>query len=77
MYTEAHDMPALFAQLGLPNSDTAIQSFLHNHQLHGKETIENAAFWTGSQATFIREAIQNDADWAEIVDELDARLRHH
>lgn len=77
MYTEAHSIKTLFEQLGLPSTESGIQTFLHNHQLHGKETIENASFWNASQATFIRDAKENDANWAVVVDELDAMLRHH
>ena len=38
--------------------------------------LENAAFWRAGQAQFIHEAIAEDADWAEVVDHLDAQLRH-
>ena len=69
-------MQALFAQLGLPNSDTAIDNFMQNNHLPSEIPLEMAAFWTAGQAQFIREAITEDADWAEVVDHLDAQLRH-
>jgi hypothetical protein len=71
-----HSMQALFSQLGLSNSDTAIDNFMGNNHLPAEIPLENAAFWSAGQAQFIREAISQDADWAEVVDHLDAQLRH-
>jgi hypothetical protein len=69
-------MQALFAQLGLPNSDIAMDNFMQNNHLPAEIPLERAAFWSAGQAQFIREAITQDADWAEVVDHLDAQLRH-
>jgi hypothetical protein len=76
MDTSSHTIQALFAQLGLPNSDTAIDNFIENNHLPAEIPLANAAFWSAGQAQFIREAIAEDADWAEAVDHLDAQLRH-
>ena len=76
MDTSSHTMKALFAQLGLANSDVAIDNFIQNNHLPDDIPLENAAFWSAGQAQFIREAIAEDADWAEVVDHLDAQLRH-
>ena len=76
MDTSSHTMQALFAQLGLPNSDIAIDNFMQNNHLPAEIPLERAAFWSAGQAQFIREAITQDADWAEVVDHLDAQLRH-
>ncbi len=76
MDTSNHTMQALFAQLGLSNNDTAIENFIQNNHLPADIPLENAAFWTAGQAQFIRESIALDADWAEVVDHLDAMLRH-
>jgi hypothetical protein len=76
MDTSNHDMKGLFAQLGLPNSDTAIDNFIQNNHLPSEIPMENAAFWSAGQAQFLRESIAQDADWAEVVDHLDAQLRH-
>ncbi len=76
MDTSDHDMQALFAQLGLANSDVAIDNFIQNNHLPAEITLENAAFWSAGQAQFIHEAIALDSDWAEVVDHLDAQLRH-
>ena len=76
MDTSNHTMQALFAQLGLPSSDASIENFIQNNHLPAGIPLENAAFWSAGQAQFIREAITLDADWAEVVDHLDAQLRH-
>jgi len=76
MDTSNHTMQALFAQLGLSNSDIAIDNFVHNNHLPLEIPLESAAFWSAGQAQFIRECIELDADWAEVVDHLDAMLRH-
>lgn len=75
MDTSSHTMQALFAQLGLPNSEIAIDNFVQNNHLPAEIPMESAAFWSAGQAQFIREAISEDADWAEVVDHLDAMLR--
>lgn len=76
MDTSFHNMNSLFAQLGLPESDTAIATFVRDHHLEGGVRLDQATFWSSAQATFIREALQEDSDWSEMVDQLDARLRH-
>ncbi len=75
MDTSNHTMAALFAQLGLPSSEAAIEHFMQKNHLPPEISLENAAFWNVGQAQFIREAISEDADWAEVVDHLDAQLR--
>jgi hypothetical protein len=71
-----HTLKNLFAQLGLANSEVAMEAFIANNRLHREVPIEKAAFWSSAQAQFLREAIAEDADWAEVVDQLDALLRH-
>ena len=75
MDTSSHTMAALFAQLGLPNSEIAMDNFMQNNHLPAEIPLESAAFWNAGQAQFIQEAISQDADWAEVVDHLDAQLR--
>ncbi|MGB2079408.1 MAG: DUF2789 family protein [Vibrio sp.] len=71
-----HTMQSLFAQLGLNDSQQGIQQFIdtHKNQL-GKQELHQASFWNNSQAQFLEQAKLNDADWAEVVDQLDAMLR--
>ena len=71
-----HGFSDLFDQLGLPASDDAIRQFLARHSpLPDQITLADAAFWSDSQAAFLREQIAADADWAEVVDQLNAALR--
>ena len=72
----AHSMNTLFQQLGLPASDSEVDSFFSSHQLDPGTRLVDADFWTEAQAAFLIEALEEDADWTEIVDQLDARLRH-
>ena len=37
--------------------------------------LADAFFWTEGQKAFLREQILEDADWAEVVDELNLMLR--
>lgn len=75
MERSAHDMNNLFAQLGQPSDDGAIARFIETHSpLGGDVQLHDAVFWTSAQAGFLREAILDDAEWAEIVDSLNAVL---
>lgn len=75
MDTSAHTFSALFEQLGLASDNEAIEQFIRTHRLFGDEVaLHDASFWSESQATFLRDAISNDSDWAEIVDELNNSL---
>lgn len=70
-----HTLDNLFAQLGLPSGDADIESFIKTHShLATDLTLSEAPFWTPSQAAFLREEILNDADWAEVIDQLNALL---
>ena len=74
-----HNLNNLFAQLGQPNDDASIATFIETHSpLADGVQLYEAAFWTPAQAGFLREAILEDGDWAEVVDELnnDLRARH-
>lgn len=71
-----HLFSELFAQLGLPADEPAIQQFLVAHTpLAADIALADAPFWTESQAAFLREEILEDADWAELVDQLNLALR--
>ncbi len=76
METPIHSINNLFKQLGLPNETAEIDAFIELHRpLPDHCLLQEASFWTASQATFLAEEIEDDADWAEVVDELNARLR--
>ncbi|UTA49000.1 DUF2789 domain-containing protein [Simiduia sp. 21SJ11W-1] len=72
----SHTIDELFQQLGLEHTDEAIEAFIESHKLKRDDgELYDAPFWSSSQAKFLEEAKAYDADWAEPVDELDARLR--
>lgn len=71
-----HALPELFAQLGLSARNQDIDTFILTHgPLPSGVALADAPFWSAAQATFLREALAEDADWAEAVDHLDALLR--
>ncbi|HZV54992.1 MAG TPA: DUF2789 domain-containing protein [Rhodocyclaceae bacterium] len=70
-----HSMDNLFAQLGLPADEVAIRRFIASHRpLPAGIQLFDASFWTPAQAAFLREQILVDADWAEVIDELNGEL---
>lgn len=76
MEKPVHLFTDLFKQLGLASDSTAIASFIQDHRpLPDDIRLADAPFWNEAQANFIREELLEDADWAEIVDQLDAALR--
>lgn len=71
-----HPLSALFTQLGLPGDAASIERFVTTHApLPEHIRLSEAPFWTPSQAAFLREELQEDADWAEVVDQLNLMLR--
>ncbi|MGS2719020.1 DUF2789 domain-containing protein [Paraglaciecola aestuariivivens] len=76
MYSPIHTINALFEQLGLDSSDQAIEAFIAKHSpLPAQTKLYQAEFWNSSQQSFLQQMKEEDADWAEIVDQLDAMLR--
>ena len=70
-----HNLNNLFAQLGLASDEDAIENFIRTHSpISTSLALYEAPFWTLAQAGFLREEILKDADWAEVIDELNARL---
>lgn len=70
-----HRFTELFAQLGLPTSEDGIRQFISTHRpLPGGTRVEDAEFWTQSQRQLLRDLIGQDADWAELADQLNAAL---
>lgn len=71
-----HPFSELFAQLGLPTDELGIRRFLAEHSpLPHDVPLPDAPFWTPAQATFLREGWLQDADWAEVIDQLNIALR--
>lgn len=65
MSTTHHPLSELFDQLGLASSPEAIDAFIAQHRPASLGcALHEAPVWTPAQATFLREAIAADADWA-------------
>lgn len=76
MDTPIHCFHDLFAQLGLPNDAASIGQFITSHApLAPDVKLASANFWKPAQAAFLREACVQDADWAELADQLSEALR--
>ncbi|NVK56593.1 MAG: DUF2789 domain-containing protein [Alteromonadaceae bacterium] len=75
MFTQRPDLSDLFVQLGLPADDADIERFISEHRgLKSALPIHEAPFWNKSQADFLRQSLTDDAEWAEVIDELNTRL---
>ncbi|HEY9051303.1 MAG TPA: DUF2789 domain-containing protein [Gammaproteobacteria bacterium] len=76
MEPPVHSLTSLFNQLGLDSSEQGIDKFINNNKpLPGSLELHNAKFWNSSQASFLKQVKEEDADWVEIVDQFDAMLR--
>lgn len=70
-----HSMSNLFAQLGKPSDEVEIARFISTHApLPSEVQFHEARFWTRSQANFLRDAISDDADWADVAESLNSQL---
>jgi Protein of unknown function (DUF2789) len=75
MEAPIHNINNLFAQLGLPSDQASIEQFIKTHSpLPAGVILTEAPFWSAAQASFLREELLNDADWAEVIDELSTHL---
>ncbi|MES2821102.1 MAG: DUF2789 domain-containing protein [Pseudomonadota bacterium] len=69
------DLGTLFEQLGLASDPTSIDAFIARHYpLADEVKVSEASFWSATQGAFLKEQLMIDAEWAPIVDELNARL---
>lgn len=70
-----HRFHELFAQLGLVSDAASIERFIADHApLQADLKLHAAPFWTPAQTAFLREACMQDADWAELADQLSVAL---
>lgn len=74
MESPAHTINDLFEQLGLASDDASIAQFIQTHRAARNVALSEAPFWSPAQAAFLREEILKDADWAEVIDQLNAEL---
>jgi hypothetical protein len=70
-----HDIATLFAQLGLGNSRSAIKAFVASHKIPADISLAQASFWSNAQASFLTENLKQDADWSDVIDQLNILLR--
>lgn len=78
MDTSIHTMQTLFCQLGMASDEEQINAFIEKHRpLPRNIALSEAAFWNEAQAAFLAEAVAEDSDWCELVDELDCLLREN
>jgi hypothetical protein len=76
MEKPTHSLASLFDQLGLESTESAIMWFVKAHSpVPDAVELHEAACWSTSQAAFLKQAKEQDADWAAIVDQLDVMLR--
>ena len=64
----------LFAQLGLDNSDEAIDNFIETNRLAKDEELIESKIWNEKQRMFLQEEWKRDAVWVETIDELNVRM---
>lgn len=71
-----HNLNHLFDQLGLPSDDASISQFIVQHKpLSPEIELMDAPWWSKSQADFLREVMNQDADWVMVIDQLNEKLR--
>ncbi len=71
-----YSLASLFDQLGLDSSEKGIEVFISSHApLPSEMELHEAGFWNSSQVAFIKQAINDDAEWTDLVDHLDIMLR--
>lgn len=70
-----HDIATLFAQLGLDNSPEDIKAFAASHKIPADVPLDRAPFWSSAQANFLTENLKQDADWSDVIDQLNVLLR--
>ncbi|MFT5235823.1 MAG: hypothetical protein ACI8SK_000040 [Shewanella sp.] len=75
MDTTPQDLSHLFEQLGMDNSEESIDTFIASKQIPANVLICQAEFWNESQKSFLRESIEEDAQWSELIDQLDTQIR--
>ncbi|MGO4001062.1 DUF2789 domain-containing protein [Pseudomonas fluorescens] len=76
MEKPTHSLSSLFKQLGLADDAESIDKFIASHSpLKPELHLADAFFWSEGQKQFLRDEIREDADWAEVVDQLNLLLR--
>ena len=77
MESPNHKFSELFKQLGLADDPVGIDQFITSHSpLKNEIKLVDAPFWTDAQRTFLKDSIEEDADWAVMFDQLNEALRN-
>ena len=75
MDTTSNDLSHLFKQLGLPHDQEGIDDFVIQNKLAKHTLIIDADCWNPGQKAFLKEALLEDAQWSEVIDQLDVMMR--
>ena len=76
MESQSHTLSSLFDQLGLDAKNKSVDNFITvNRTIPRNVELHEATFWNSSQASFLKQMKDEDADWAGIIDQLDVMLR--
>lgn len=71
-----HRFCGLFAQLDPPSDEAGISAFIQSHSpLDPAARLGAPTFRTPAQSALLRQLLLNDADWAEVADQLNLTLR--
>jgi hypothetical protein len=74
MDMSTNNIETLFAQLGLDNSAEAMTQFVTSHRLPKDVSVNNAPYWNDGQRHFLQDALRQDSEWSEVVDQLNVML---
>ncbi|MCT8987148.1 DUF2789 domain-containing protein [Shewanella phaeophyticola] len=75
MDTTENDLSHLFQQLGLGHKPQEINDFISQNKLAKHTLLIDAPCWNSSQCAFLKEALMEDAQWSEVIDQLDVMMR--
>ncbi|AKX44082.1 hypothetical protein AKN87_02400 [Thiopseudomonas alkaliphila] len=67
-------MTTLFSQLGLEDSPEGIKNFIATHQLPAEVKLTEAPYWSEAQRQLLKELLEEDSEWALVVDQLNEAL---
>lgn len=70
-----YELSSLFDQLGLPSDPHAIDEFVHTYTIPNHVKLYDASIWSHTQATFLREGLLEDSQWALVIDQLNVLLK--
>ncbi|RDL43094.1 DUF2789 domain-containing protein [Marinomonas piezotolerans] len=74
METHPHTIEALFEQLGL-DAGSIDQFIADQAPIPSHMKLWDAPCWSASQAKVLQQMKDEDADWSDVVDQLDVMMR--